>query len=172
MLEQIGRLRILAWEADGELPPFAPRAEVWLDEHDSHAQNFAVLFDGRPIAAARMCVHVRARDLPDLPSLTGYEGLLNPPIAALTRLVVNPAFRGLGLSRQLDEARLTAARKSGCRSAVGVTHLPNRVRQLSDRGFDKLGESRYRTVSFAPSYVFGKELHGVETPQNEDGQRL
>jgi hypothetical protein len=96
LLEQVGRLRILAWRADGELPSFAPHADTWLDEHDSHALNFAVLFEGRPVAAARMCVHLLAKELPDLASLSGYEDLLSTPIAALTRLVVSPPFEDEG----------------------------------------------------------------------------
>jgi GNAT superfamily N-acetyltransferase len=161
LLQQVGRLRILAWEADGELPSFAPRAEVWIDEHDSHAVNWVSLSKGVPIAAARLCVHKRVCDLPDLGSLVGYEEALVTPIAAFTRLVVSPAFRGRGLSKQLDGVRLAAAQASGCRSAVVVTHVPTRILQLNESGFRNLGESRHRTVSFAPSFVFSRELHGV-----------
>ncbi len=161
VLQQVGRLRILAWEADGELPSFAPKAKVWLDEHDSHAVNWVVLCEGLPVAAARLCVHKRVCDLPDLASLAGYEDSFVTPIAAFTRLVVSPAFRGRGLSKELDGMRLAAAQESGCRSAVVVTHIPGRIRQLNACGFSNLGESRHRTVSFAASYVFGQELNGV-----------
>jgi GNAT superfamily N-acetyltransferase len=158
ILQQVGRLRILAWEADGGLPSFAPRAEVWIDEHDSHAINWAMFCEGLPIAAARLCVHKRVCDLPDLASLVGYEDSLLTPIAAFTRLVISPAFRGRGLSKELDGTRLSAAQGAGCRSAVGVTHIPARIRQLNAYGFRNLGESRHRTVSFAPSYVFSREV--------------
>ena len=57
MMQQIGRLRIKAWLADGELPSFVRSRDVWLDEHDGHATNLAILRDGHPIAAARICVH-------------------------------------------------------------------------------------------------------------------
>jgi GNAT superfamily N-acetyltransferase len=112
VLHQVGRLRMLAWEADGELPSFAPNAKVWLDEHDSHAVNWVVLCGGLPVAAARLCVHKRVCDLPDLASLVGYEDSLVAPIAALTRLVVSPAFRGRGLSKELDGTRLAAAQET------------------------------------------------------------
>lgn len=163
LLEEIGRLRILAWRANGELPSFAPHADTWLDEHDSHALNFAILFEDRPIAAARICVHLQVQDLPDLASLAGYEDLLLTPIAAFTRLVVSPAFRSRGLSEQLDLVRLAAARAGGCRSAVAVTHVPTRTLHLAKSGFRNLGESRHRTVSFATSYVFSREIAGVES---------
>jgi hypothetical protein len=153
LLQQIGRLRIVAWQADGELPSFAPQAEGWMDEHDSHGMNWAFLDEGRPIAAARKGVHTRIGDLPDLPSLAGYEDLLAPPIAAFTRLVVGPEFRGLGLSKQLDDVRLAAARSSGCRCAVVVTHLSRRVDQLQQCGLKVVGRSVHRTASFAPSFV-------------------
>jgi GNAT superfamily N-acetyltransferase len=158
LLQQVGRLRILAWEADGELPSFAPRAEVWIDEHDSHAVNWAVFCEGLPVAAARLCIHKQICDLPDLASLVGYEDSLVTPIAVFTRLVVSPAFRGRGLSKELDEIRLTAATNAGCRSALGVTHIPARIRQLNALGFRNLGESQHRTVSFAPSFVFIREI--------------
>jgi hypothetical protein len=38
VLQQVGRLRILAWAADGELPSFAPKAEIWIDKHDCGVQ--------------------------------------------------------------------------------------------------------------------------------------
>ena len=167
LLQQVGRLRILAWEADGELPSFAPRAEVWIDEHDSHAVNWAVLCEGLPVAAARLCVHKRICELPDLASLIGYEDSLVPPIAAFTRLVVSPAFRGRGLSTELDAMRIAAAQEGGCRAAVVVTHVPARMLQLKAGGFRNLGESRHRTVSFAPSYVFSREIVGVEMAPEE-----
>jgi GNAT superfamily N-acetyltransferase len=166
LLQQVGRLRILAWEADGELPSFAPRAEVWIDEHDSHAVNWALLCEGLPVCAARMCVHERICDLPDFASLVGYEDSFVTPIAAFTRLVVSPAFRGRGLGKELDSIRLAAAYAVGCRSALGVTHIPARMRQLEACGFRNLGASRHRTVSFAPSYVFSREIDGVKmTPE-------
>ncbi|MBB5061010.1 GNAT superfamily N-acetyltransferase [Granulicella aggregans] len=169
VLQQVGRLRILAWEADGELPSFAPRAEVWIDEHDSHAVNWVILCDGLPIAAARLCVHKRISELPDIASLIGYEDSLVPPVAAFTRLVVSPAFRGRGLSKELDGMRLAAAQEEGCRSAVVVTHVPARMRQLRAAGFRNLGESHHRTVTFAPSCVFSRDIGGVEmVPEGGD----
>lgn len=162
LLEEIGRLRILAWRASGELPSFAPHTDTWLDEHDIHALNFVVLFQGQPVAAARMCVHVSVQDLPDLASLSGYADLISTPVAAFTRLVVDPTFRGRGLSRQLDLVRLAAAQADGCRSALGVTHVPTRMMQLAEMNFTNLGESRYRSVSFAPSYVFSREIRDIE----------
>jgi GNAT superfamily N-acetyltransferase len=143
------------------LPSFAPSGEVWLDEHDCHAVNWAVLCEGLPIAAARLCVHKRICELPDLASLVGYEDSLFTPIAAFTRLVVSPAFRGRGLSKELDGKRLAMAEEAGCRSAVVVTHIPARIPQLNARGFQNLGESHHRTVSFAPSYVFVRKLNGT-----------
>lgn len=161
VLQQAGKLRSLAWSAAGELPSFAPKTEIWIDEHDSHAVNWAVLCEGLPIAAARLCIHRRVCELPDFASLVGYEDSLVAPIAAFTRLVVSPTFRGLGLSKGLDEMRLAVAQKGGCRSAVAVTHVPARIRQLKACGFQNLGESRHRTVSFATSCVLNREFNRV-----------
>ncbi len=163
LLGQVGRLRVLAWKADGELPSIAPKSDTWLDDHDLHAVNWAVMCDGRPVAAARMCVHYNAVDVPDLVSVAGFEASLPMPVAAFTRLVIDPQYRGLGLSSQLDNLRLEAAQSKGCGSAFAVTHLPRRMQQLCQSGFRSLGESVHRTVSSAPSFVFVRDLQSHET---------
>lgn len=38
VLQQVGRLRILASGADGELLSFAPKAESWIDKHNCGVQ--------------------------------------------------------------------------------------------------------------------------------------
>ena len=167
LLQEVGRLRILAWKADGELPSIAPKTETWLDEHDLHAVNWALLCDRTPVAATRMCVHHDALDLPDLVSLAGFEASLPMPVAVFTRLVIDPQHRGLGLSSQLDNLRLTAAQSEGRRSAVVVTHLSTRMQQLSQISFRILGESAHRTVSSAPSFVFVRHLPSDDTALSE-----
>jgi hypothetical protein len=160
VLQQVVRLRIIAWAADGELPSFAASTELWLDEHDSHAINWGIMCEGLQIAAVLLSVHKYVRDLPDLPSLSGYEHLLITPIAVFTRLVVSPGFRGRRLSKQLDRVRFATAQAAGCGSAVTVTHVPSRLLKLQPNGFKNLSESLHRTVSFSPSYVVSREIGG------------
>lgn len=158
MMQQIGRLRVRAWLADGELPSFVKNQDVWLDEHDTHATNWAILRDGRPIAAARGCVHAQFRDLPDLWCLAGFEQHFIVPIASFNRLVVDPEFRELGLSKVIDRARMKWAEECGCRSIVVITHQVHRIRFLESAGFIRLGFARFSAVSWAPSAIFLRQM--------------
>jgi hypothetical protein len=55
VLIQIGRLRLLAWDASGERLFQARTArEVWLDDHDQHTARFIIENDERLTAAARL----------------------------------------------------------------------------------------------------------------------
>jgi GNAT superfamily N-acetyltransferase len=143
-------------------PAWLRDEEEWLDDHDPHATHFAVLNGDEPIAAARVCIHDKASDLPDLMSLVGYEFQLRPPIASFCRLVVDVDYRRSGLGRALDECRMAVAFRNRCSTCVGVTHLPTRQRELAKAGFRDLGASIYRTVPDMSSRVFAKEITSGE----------
>ena len=64
-LAEIGKLRILAWEAASERPSLAPPAgDSWIDSHDAHAEHWTGSEDRRLVAAARMCLHSDAEASP------------------------------------------------------------------------------------------------------------
>ncbi len=154
LLTAIGELRIAAWEASGERPSIAPaHGRMWTDDHDGHAAHW-VLREGESIvAAARLCIHAAQGELPDQVSLEGIKLGIAPPVASLNRLVVSPGYRGVHLSLVFDRARLQYAREQGAKSAVALTHLPGRLRDLKSAGFEVVCESRHRTASYAPSFV-------------------
>jgi GNAT superfamily N-acetyltransferase len=157
-LLQIQELRRRAWSANGELPDFIAKQDILKDVHDIHGMHWAILVDGKPVAAARMCIHDDFASSPDPEALDGYTNLIRVPLASLTRLVVHPDFRRLGLSTLLDDVRIKYAEQNGCKSIVGVTETDFRIRKLKGMGFSQLGSTRIRYLSYAPSYVLLRQL--------------
>jgi GNAT superfamily N-acetyltransferase len=141
MLEHIGELRVRAWRANAT---FDPAMRTWRDEWDRSARHWAVLRGGEPVAAARFSVHTGLQDVPHREHYMSVLADAPPaPVASLNRLVVDPSARGLGLSKQLDDVRLSAAEAMGCRTAVGVAHdYVRRIRPLEAEGFVVVGEGR------------------------------
>lgn len=160
MMQQIGRLRVKAWKADGELPLIAKDDDIWLDEHDDHAMNWAIVQNGRPIAAARACMHARFGELPDLLCLTGYEHCFQEPVTSFNRMVVDPDFRRMGLSKILDEARVKWAQSNGSSSIVVSSHLDHRVHTLERTGFTNLGLAKESAIWWASSSIFMRRVGG------------
>lgn len=158
-LEEIGRLRIIAWEYDGERPSIAAGCgDVWLDEHDSHAHHWVIKKNGVLLAAARLCVHNSKDALPDAASLSDFLHKILFPAAFFNRLVVHPSARGKGLASKIDDERLRFAAKQGAKLALIHTHNPLRLKQLQASGWSILGETSKRFVSRFPDYILVKSL--------------
>ena len=138
MLSAIGKLRVKAWKAR---QPAFPDMAAWIDGFDHIARHWVILADGSPVAAARMTVHAVLSSVPNAEIFAGSfpEGL-SGPIASINRLVVDPAFSGTGLSRVLDEIRISAARKMSCANIVVETFANTpRVPALEALGFEVMG---------------------------------
>jgi GNAT superfamily N-acetyltransferase len=157
-LLQIQELRRRAWSANGELPDFIAKQNIIADEHDIHGLHWAILLDGQPISAARMCIHNTVDSSPDPEAIAGYENMIFMPLASLTRLVVHPDFRGCGLSSALDQVRITEAELNKCSSIISVTETIYRIHHLQRLGFIRLGITRMRYLSYAESHVMLKML--------------
>lgn len=140
LLEQIGRLRVLAWST--VMPDAASRTESWLDEFELRARHWCIFHAGKPVAAARLSIHRRIDEVPDAEIFEGVVVDPPAPVASLNRLVIHPEFRGRGWAERLDKVRILAAAAAGCRCAVGETQSPRRVRQLEDAGFRVVGPCR------------------------------
>ncbi|MHA3772566.1 GNAT family N-acetyltransferase [Verrucomicrobiota bacterium sgz303538] len=138
LLDEVGRLRVRAWETEA---PEAAEMSTWLDTFDADARHWVVLRDDVPVASARLSVHSQIGEVPDSESYAGlFPETLSSPIGSMNRLVVHPSARGLGLSKQLDLIRLRTAKEMGCRSVILSTASgPKRVKQLVGWGFEMLG---------------------------------
>jgi hypothetical protein len=139
LLQEIGRLRVLAWSSF-DRSRFS-RTSIWLDEFEMASRHWCMSHDGEVIAAARMTI---CKTLSDVPDAFLYAGVLGraPPglVASFNRLVVHPRYRGNRRSRVLDDIRLREARIAQCGSVVCETHSgPKRIAQLVEFGFRVVG---------------------------------
>lgn len=131
-------LRVEAWRSvgvlrEGEFPP-----DICCDKHDEHATHWAVAEEERVIAAARMCIHDTLAALPDAGFFLNLPREIEPPVAAINRLVVKADHQRRGLARRLDEVRIERALEMNCRSVI-VVAPPIRWRPLEQLGFESLG---------------------------------
>jgi GNAT superfamily N-acetyltransferase len=140
ILNRIGKLRVKAWET--EVPAIA-ELDSWLDGHDPFARHWAFVQDDELIAAARLTIHERLADVPDADDFAGVTAALPTPLGVLSRLVVAPHFRRLGLSKRLDAVRIGAAEQAGCQAAlVASSSGGHRIAQLQAFGFEVIAERR------------------------------
>jgi predicted GNAT family N-acyltransferase len=151
--ETIGRLRIRAWDADGERPFHAAATDsIWLDRHDDTAEHFVVERDCMVVAAARVSLHERESDLPDAELIAGYTEDLKWPVASINRLVVAPETRGCGLARALDIKRIEFVERAQreVSKILGTVHIGARIVWLQQCGFQVLGPSYHRDLTPPP----------------------
>jgi GNAT superfamily N-acetyltransferase len=109
------------------------------DSHDEHGEHWVALdTEGLPIAAARLCVHESAIDIPN--AFLRYE--LGPsPYGSLNRLVVHPDFRGKGIAQEFDRARLKRAGELSAKTLLACA-LEDRAHRLVKNGWTLLGGAR------------------------------
>lgn len=140
-MTRIGKLRVKAWKAR---QPHFPVMTIWLDVFDAKARHWAIFQGGRPVAAARMSIHNELSEVPNAEIFAdAFPDGLAGPIAAMNRLVVDPAFAGLGLSRLLDEVRISAASRNDCAHMIVETYAgTKRTNALRALGFEPAGLSK------------------------------
>jgi GNAT superfamily N-acetyltransferase len=115
LLEQVYKLRIMAWQGKVEIPSYQTQ---WIDPEDGLAQHWAIILEQQVVAAARLSMHATVAELPDPEGYVGVLSELPDPIGSLNRCVVHPDFRHRGLTRVLDQARINAGKDGGCRCLV------------------------------------------------------
>ncbi len=137
VLEAVYRLRVTAWRA--RVPAF-PDIEAWSDAHDAEALHWAVIVDGKPVAAARLTVHDSLEDAPDAAIyMRAFPHGLPLPFGMFGRLCVAPSHGGRGLTRKLDDVRIDFAQRMGCACVVGITtHGVPRLAAMAAAGFETI----------------------------------
>lgn len=138
-LEEIGRLRVLAWKTEAGA---TPEMDCWIDPVDREpgTRLYAILDGDRIVASARLTIHAELSQAPDAAVYAGvFDVSPAAPIAVLSRLVVHPDFRRRGFGTALDQHRIDVARALGCRTVVGSSSAPRRIAQLEALGFQIAG---------------------------------
>jgi GNAT superfamily N-acetyltransferase len=136
--ERIGRLRALVWAHEGvRIPDFegAESPDIWLDSLDANSKHWVILHGQRLIAAGRWSHHELGTPFPDHEYFGDNIDFLKP-IASLNRLVVLSDYRGMGIAKILDAARIMDAYHQGVASVIAVAVGQRRSNSLQRLGFE------------------------------------
>ncbi len=157
ILEQIFEFRESIWRNEPTIIDVHKlHAASLRDGHDVHGLHWIITVKQSIVAAARLCIHHNARDLPFF--FDGFHHLkvdIPAPFASLNWLVVHPSMRRQGLSRALTNVRIDAARSEGAKTII-VEAAPDRVPGLREFGFVELGHSEllpWELVPFTLMYL-------------------
>lgn len=155
-LEKILELREAVWRNEPSLADAKQlHPDALRDEHDVHGLHWIITVEGAIVAAARLCIHHDAKELPYQDGFHHLIANIPTPIASLNRMVVLPSMRRLGLTRPLTDVRIAAARSKGAKSII-VEAAPNRMPPFRELGFVELGRSKgepYDLVPFTLMYL-------------------
>lgn len=156
ILEQIFEFRESIWRNEPTIIDVHKLDTASLrDDHDVHGLHWIITVKKSIVAAARLCVHHNARDLPFFDGFHHLIADIPAPFASLNRLVVHPSMRRRGLSRALTNVRIDAARSKGAKSII-VEAAPDRVPGLREFGFVEIGHSEalpWELVPFTLMYL-------------------
>jgi GNAT superfamily N-acetyltransferase len=155
-LEQIFEFRESIWRNEPTIiDAHKLDASSLRDGHDAHGLHWIITVKQSIVAAARLCIHHSARDLPYFDGFHHLRVDIPGPFASLNRLVVHPSMRRRGLSRALTNVRIDAARSKGAKTII-VEAAPDRVPGLREFGFVELGHSEalpWELVRFTLMYL-------------------
>lgn len=150
-LPEIYDLRLNVWEHSGQ-NEFVNRKlypNGWYDELDDSAYHWVVFnSENRIVASARLHLFYSLKEFPYYHSV---KKLVLPqvmPFAFFSRLVVDPAWRQNGLSRQLYNARSRFCEEMGVRWSQVFINNPVIIRQFERSGYIKIGQAK---VAYHPS---------------------
>ncbi|NML64389.1 GNAT family N-acetyltransferase [Hymenobacter sp. RP-2-7] len=140
----IGRLRVRSWRNERGIDPLFFARPSWVEELDHHALHWVITDEDEVVAAARLSLHTSLADVPYaylLPA-AAHQPLAGQLVASISRMVVDPRYRGHHFSAVLDQVRVAAALAAGATALTGATQLNFRRKALSDLGFRTLCELR------------------------------
>ena len=151
-LPEIYALRVAAWGQSPGAQYVNSRLfpQGWFDALDTHAtaRHWVVEDDGRIIASAR-AVLLDTLEESSQADLARFALPAGRPWGYLSRLVISPAYRGLGLAEKFDQVRMAFLRDSGADFALGAS-FPKRIAMLREQGWEALGPVVWRTAEPVP----------------------
>lgn len=135
LLREIETLRVRVWRDTGfKMKAGHENDTHWGDHWDVEGKHFAVLFQGKVIAATRVTKH---NSLADSPYPAWFENVTpepSPPLLFISRLVVDLNFQRRGLSDILDQKCIELGRQLG--AGAIICDVPEyRIEPLLRRGF-------------------------------------
>ena len=160
VLEEIIELRKSIWLNEPSLVDGRQiniEAVMLRNAHDDHGFHWIIKAKESIVAAARLCIHEAAEELPYQAEFHHLVTDIPTPIASLNGLVVHPSMRRQGLTVPLTGVRIEAARTKGARSVI-VLAAPNRVAPLRGLGFMELGHSTPVPGYLVPFAVMNRPL--------------
>lgn len=143
-LPDIYRLRSIAW---GHLIDRFPSNYIMNDCHDEGGNHFGLFDQDTLIGAIRYTVHTDPDHLPLADVFRPFAApLRGMKIASYNHMVIHPAYRRSGLSRQLDNICISGANRDGADVLVGATgnieDNLHRIRTMERLGFEIIGTGK------------------------------
>ncbi|MEO8823763.1 MAG: GNAT family N-acetyltransferase [Ginsengibacter sp.] len=152
-LPEIYDLRLNVWEHSGK-NEFVNRKlypNGWYDELDDTAYHWVVFNEeNRIVASARLHLFYSLQDFPYYKSVRKYLLPRVIPFAFYSRLVVDPAYRQNGLSRQLYADRSRFCEQRGTKWSQVFINNPVIIKQYERSGYINIGQAE---VAYHPSYA-------------------
>lgn len=140
LLNDIVKLRLEIWKGQGiDLKKIGHV----LDRVDDDAYHIVCFQDHRLVAAGRVSLHQTGQSMPDFNNFSPWITEDDFPAAFLNRLIVHRQFRGQGIAKEIDKARLKFVADNAI-NKVFVEATGSRVKWLKTIGFKILGESQDR----------------------------
>lgn len=137
LLAEITRFRLAVWRAESTTLVGSFPDNSWGDEKDLLSQHLVVFSLSCPdkiIASARLTLYDSFESFPDRAWYSDFALPVVPPIAYLTRDVVDSQHRTIGLGQYLNLERLRLAEDQGAKTAIA--DIPDyRIRSFEALGF-------------------------------------
>lgn len=148
LLDSVYRIRAQVWSGLVQLPAYLLADGKVQDKCDDYGHHFVAHCGNHVFGAGRISIHESVLDIPDAHVFEKIIDKIEWPIASINRLVVTDEARGHGISRLIDEARISFAKNAGCSGILACwsdVSPAHRVASLFRHGFkevDPTGEYR------------------------------
>jgi GNAT superfamily N-acetyltransferase len=141
-LPEVYDLRLDVWEHSGN-SEFVNRKlypNGWFDDLDETAFHWAVFNDqNKIVASARLNLFYSFADFPYYSSIQKFTMPASAPFAFFSRLVVDPHYRQIGLSRKLFNSRAVFCEERGVKWSQVFINNPQILNQFEKSGYRNIG---------------------------------
>jgi len=155
-LQEIYDLRVAAYEDSQykEIVNHKLFPSGWTDEVDDHSYHWILTNDNNKIcAAARLTYFDSIEQLKNFGlDLTKFNINCSKPFGFFSRLVIDNFFRGKGISKMFDNARLLKLKEDNIETAL-VEVRQERIKTLHNFNFKIIGEIEFQSKPNAQSEI-------------------